>query len=177
MTWYAPYGWAVKPSARKGADTTATIVRAEAQLLAARLLLDLAAAVDVVDWAAEQVSDDVLPDSTAMVTLAALYRDALTGDVSQALDLLLVELGVPRLGTGEAAVAIVVRGIAADLVLGLLSPIAAARSICRAASLPSEYPSELADFRVLASEWEDSPERRVHFDDELRQAAQTLLAR
>jgi len=146
--------------------TTPNLARELARLAALRKL-DMIGARDVVSWAADLVQKGELNDNLFALSLQS------PSDAS-AVDALLISarsesgLGdLSELQVGRLAAA----SIAGQLADGQLEPIEAARAIWKVAVLAPASEAVLRPFIGLASEWDDDPENRDVYDEEIRSLA------
>ena len=127
----------------------------------ARDVLGLTLSEDLVGVAIEALEDG--RDSPSLRVLAGLSGS----DVTQAralFDRVLEELGIVRPSMRDAAL-LLARETAREIVSGTVEPYEGAKRIWELArSAPDESLSELDPFIYAASEWEDRPEDRGHFE-------------
>jgi hypothetical protein len=137
--------------------------------LAALRRLDLVDPVHVVRWAAEQLATE--PTSPSLVELASLTQPIRASEVDGLLTQLLEGLGAP-LVTEEQAGLLVARRIAQEIVDGSVEPAVGARKIWWdvARRVPA-VEGQLREFIGLASEWEDNPDHRGEYENDIIDAA------
>lgn len=135
--------------------------------LAALRALDMADPIEAVRWAEELVqngaSDPVLLDLSALSE-----SDLAEGD--RLLTALAGQSGIGELNELQTGM-LAASDIARQLNQGMLEPIDAARAIWKVAlRAPASEPS-LRAYIGLASEWDDDPEHRDVYDEEIRSRA------
>lgn len=147
--------------------------RREVDTIRALLYLDLIDPRAVITWA-----DDPEPRTEGLDGLAALaYQlpDVRREEVIAQLATVADELGLEPL-TEQAAGVAAAEDAARQLARGALTPIEAARRIWRIAWLAPSAEPLLRPFVALASEWEDDPQNRSHYEDEIRLKALHFVA-
>jgi hypothetical protein len=138
--------------------------------LAARGSLDLVDRAEVVAWAEQKV--EAGEREPLVMELASLFSteyervDHLVATLARSLGC--GELSEYRSGMLSAA------WVAWQLGQGSMKPIEAARSIGRIANLAPESRNDLTPFIGLASEWDDDPESRSYYEEEIRSLALAL---
>ena len=132
--------------------------------------LDLIDPRDVVGWAVRMVEQGA--NERALVSLAGLSAEDTT-QLDAELDALVRDLGFDAL-TEHAAGMISACEVARELNEGLLQPIEAARQIWRIARRAPAVEADLQVFVGLASEWDDDPEHRDLYEEEIRALALNL---
>jgi hypothetical protein len=138
------------------------------QLLAARWRLGLVSSEEVIEFA--QVLLTGRPDSHALAELAGLAPTQETGEVGSLLRMAAVEVG--RDAPDEAtAKRIVARSIVSSITEGTMEPYLGARAIWRDVFGSAAEMDEFAVFAGLASGWEDAPDQRPQYEDDIRRVA------
>lgn len=136
----------------------------------ALLRLDLFDQRSIVNWAAEKLAGG--EDAIALVELAGL-ADPAREDVVRALDALADGLGLEPLTENAAGMA-AAEWEAGELIRGSTTPIEGARKLWRIARLAPSVEPRLRVFVGLASEWDDDPENRGSYEEEIRSQAMLL---
>ncbi|MHC6219220.1 hypothetical protein [Arthrobacter sp. MMS24-S77] len=132
--------------------------------------MDLVGRSEVVAWAERKVAAG--EQEPLILELAALS----SAEYDQADDLVTAlarSLGCGELSEYRAAM-LAAAYVARRLLEGHLEPIEAARRIWRIAAEAPESARELRPFIGLASEWDDDPEARSYYEEEIRSRALAL---
>lgn len=129
--------------------------------------LDLTERAEVVEWALRRVEEGA--SQPAIASLAGLSPQGL-GEVDSLLNALLRQLGQKEPAEFHSGM-LAAANIARQLGEGNLQPIDAARSIWSVARRAPASERSLRHFVGLASEWEDDPDHRDLYDEEIRSAA------
>jgi hypothetical protein len=145
-------------------------LRRDVSRMRALLFLDLVDPSAVIDWAGDLDLRVGRPEGLA--TLAEL-TDARREDVGAQLAVVADELGLEALSERVAGVD-AAEDVARRLVGGTVAPIEAARRIWRIATLAPSAMPQLRVFIGLASEWEDDPDNRSTYEEEIRSEALRL---
>jgi hypothetical protein len=125
------------------------------------------------DWAAQAIAEGL--DSVSLRELAGMSaRDPI--EVREVFYSAARELGqeIPTNAQARWTLAIM---WAQAIVSGELTPYEGSRLIWVDAATELDYPQELMGFVGLASEWEDQPEFRVQYEEDMREEARKFLAR
>ena len=139
--------------------------------VAARMVLGLAGPEELAD-AGDAALEDGL-DSPALIALTG----ADTGEARALFEQALTELEVPKPSTREAILRLA-HDAAAEIVGGTMAPYSGAKQIWDLTlRAPSVRIPELDPFIYAASEWEERPEDRVHFEQGIVSEARVLLGR
>jgi len=137
--------------------------------VAARLVLGLAGPEDL-----PGAADAALNDGLVSPTLVAL-SDADTSEARILFDRVLNELSVSKPNQPEA-VMLLARNVASEIANGTIAPYAGAKRIWDLTlCVPIEPIPELDPFIYAASEWEERPEDRVHFEQGIISEARALM--
>jgi len=129
--------------------------------------LDLVEPSEVVAWARGQTTRSA---STKGVVDLAELSDARGDDVDAHVTALADEIGLEPL-TEQVAGFVAAEHVARELTRGTVAPIEAARRIWRIARLAPSAEPRLRVFIGLASEWEDDPDNRASYEEEIRSEA------
>lgn len=139
--------------------------------IAARMVIGLAGPDELIG-----AGDAALGAGLASPALIAL-ADADVDEAPALFERALAELEVSMPGTREAIVRLS-HDAAAEIVSGRVAPYAGAKRIWDLTlRAPSERIPELDPFIYAASEWEERPSDRVHFEQGIVSEAQALLNR
>jgi hypothetical protein len=145
-------------------------LRREIMRIQARLSLNLMGASDIVRWAEEKINRggqyEVLADLSSISP--ADDDQVFSGFVA-----LTGQLGLVSM-TQERAGIIMAGQVAQELNEGNITPAQAAGDIWRIARLAPAAEPQLRQFIGLASEWEDDPESRELYEEEIRAEAGKL---
>ena len=142
----------------------------ESTSFAARRRLDLVDRSEVVAWAERKV--EAGEQEPLVLELAALFSTEYDR-VDDLVVALARSLGCGELSEYRSAI-LSAAWVARRLGQGAMEPIEAARSIWRIANLVPESRNDLKLFIGLASEWDDDPESRSYYDEEIRSLALAL---
>jgi hypothetical protein len=135
------------------------------------MVLGLAGPEELADAGSAALDDGL--DSPALITLA----DADRNDARAVFERALTELRVPKPSTREAILRLA-HDTATEILDGTIAPYTGARRIWELTlRAPTERIPELDPFIYAASEWEDRPEDRVHFEQGIILEARTLAGR
>jgi hypothetical protein len=147
------------------------VSRNELAGLAARLVLGLAGPENL-----PAAADAALKDGLISPALIALM-DADPSEASTLFDRALHELEVSKPSQREAIMQLA-HDAAAEIANGTVAPYAGAKRIWELTSCaPAVRIPELDPFIYAASEWEERPEDRVHFEQGIISEARALLGR
>ncbi len=142
------------------------------EFVAAKAALELALPEDLPEAAVAALEDGL--DSPALRGLAGLSSMELD-DARPLFHRALAELNL-AMPSPEEAVRRMAREVATEVVDGTVAPYQGAKRIWELAlRVPEERFSELDSFVYAASEWEDRPEDREHFEEAIVCAAEALL--
>ena len=142
----------------------------ESTSFAARRSLDLVDRAQVVAWAVGKVAaGEHEPLVLELATLFSTEYDR----VDHLVAALALHLGSGELSEYRSAM-LSAAWVARQLGQGSMEPIEAARSIWRIATLVPVSRNDLTPFIGLASEWDDDPESRSYYEEEIRSLALTL---
>lgn len=147
-------------------------LKLEAATFAGQLALDLITRSEVIEWASTQVANG--EQRPTVVELAGLDENA-QDRVDELLEDLLVDLGLASLTDYQAAMLSASR-VSRQLCGGEKEPIDAARAIWRIATQVPASQVDLRPFIGLASEWDDDPDSRSLYDEEIRSRALPLAS-
>ncbi len=137
--------------------------------VAAKLVLGLAGPEDLPGAADAALNGGLV--SPALIALS----DADISEARALFDRALNELSVPKPNQREA-VMLLARGVASEITNGTIAPYAGAKQIWDLTLCVSIEPiSELDPFIYAASEWEERPEDRVKFEQDIVREARSLL--
>ncbi|GAA1194195.1 hypothetical protein GCM10009675_06250 [Prauserella alba] len=125
---------------------------------------------DVIDWAQCLVADG---DTQEKVVALSVLPDDATEEVESLLGALADDVGLCEMTEARAGT-LVAAQVARLLTSGELEPIDTAREIWRISRLAPSVESELRAFVGLASEWEDDPENRDVYEEDIRSRALRL---
>jgi hypothetical protein len=142
----------------------------EAACFAARRSLDLVDRGQVVAWAEREVATG---EQDPLVLELAALSSAGYDRVDDLVMALASGLGYGELSEYRAAI-VSAAYVAQRLGEGLMEPIEAARSIWRIVVQVPESEPDLRPFIGLASEWDDDPEARSYYEEEIRSRALAL---
>ncbi|MEU4295010.1 hypothetical protein AB0E63_42880 [Kribbella sp. NPDC026596] len=132
--------------------------------------LDLVEPSAVVAWARAATTRG---DSTKGIVDLAELSDARGEDVDAHVTALADEIGLVPL-TEQVAGVVAAEHVARELTRGTVAPIDAARRIWGIARLAPSAEPRLRVFIGLASEWEDDPDNRTSYEEEIRSEALNL---
>lgn len=139
--------------------------------IAAKEVLGLVGPEDLLS-AADAALDEGL-DSPALIALAG----ADTSEAGALFDRALGELKVSKPSPREAIIRIAY-DVATEIVSGTVAPYAGAKRIWELTlCVPTVRIPELDPFIYAASEWEERPEDRIHFEQGIMSEAHALLGR
>jgi hypothetical protein len=114
-------------------------------------------------------------DSPALVALAGL-SSADVSEAPQLFDRAVAELSVSTPDPRSAVIRLS-QEVAADIAAGTTAPYEGAKRIwALTLRVPTEHIRELDPFIYAASEWEDRPDDRVRFEEDIAREAQALAA-
>jgi hypothetical protein len=148
-------------------------LRQEVAAIRALRYLDLVEPSAAVAWARGRMAGGQA--SNGLVDLAEL-SDMRGDDVDAHVTALANEVGLQPLTEQEAGV-VAAEQMARELTCGVVAPIEAARRIWRIARLAPDAEPRLRVFIGLASEWEDDPDNRASYEEEIRSEALRLAGR
>lgn len=141
----------------------------DVQALRAMRALDLIDPREVIGWATRMLERGL--SEPALAGLAASSEDS--SEVAGALEGLAEDLGLSPITERVAGIA-AASEVARRMNEGLLEPIDAARQVWRIARLAPAAEPDLRPFIGLASEWDDDPEHRAFYEEEIRSLAVNL---
>ncbi len=142
--------------------------------VAAELVLGLLGTEDLSKAAVSALEDGL--DLPALVELACVPADAYESEVRVLFERALEELKLDMPSPHDAVMHLA-RETACDIVAGTVAPYAGAKRIWDLARrAPTEHKHELDPFIYAASEWEERPEDRIHFEQGIVKEARTLVS-
>ena len=143
-------------------------IQSKLRLLVAQRQLGLARDIDLAK-ALNAWVDSLPPEAAGVV---AFEGATVSGEQ---LDRMLALIGVGTIPTAEA-VWLVACGLATDILDGSVTPYEGAREIwLRLSETVPELSERFSPFVAMASEWEDDPENRLAYEQDIRVAARRLL--
>ena len=141
--------------------------------IAAARYLGMLAPEEVIAWAVRRVA--VGDSGDALVQIAALRADASATDLDVLLRDLTEEVGA-AIGSKRDAALTVATATARDLDDDVIEPITAARRMRDIAHRAPAVEPALREFVGLAGEWEDDPQGRRQYEDDIRRLGRSCLA-